>query len=263
VPQVLTAQQVEHYRDQGYVMAGGVFSTAELDELEGELDALMARRLKNAADVDATWQGAWRKDLEVPTQIQHTHDLQAYSSAWARVLVHDRFTGALSDLLGPNVQLHHTKAFIKPPERGSPFPMHQDYPYFPHELGTMMAAIIHLSDADEEMGCLRVYPGTHKRGPLPVVDPAQPYCDPQEYPIAGAKACPGRRGDVFFFNYLLVHGSDINRSPRTRKTALFQVRDPADRRTDGRPDNSHALGFMMRGVNPLAAGEKLAAGSGT
>ena len=47
-------------------------------------------------------------------------------------LVQDRFTSALADLIGPNVQLHHTKAFIKPPEKGSAFPMHQDQPYFPH-----------------------------------------------------------------------------------------------------------------------------------
>ncbi|MEW6250865.1 MAG: phytanoyl-CoA dioxygenase family protein [Planctomycetota bacterium] len=337
--QVLTGAQVEQYRTDGYTLAGGIFTPAELDVLERELDELMQRRLRNAAPMDATWQGDWKDTLAaqssaagqfsapvgggpsagrttapaaqaagaatavaapanraapaaaapanraapavaapanravpavaaqtapaVKTELLHTHDVQAYSAAWARVLTHERFTAALADLLGPNVALHHTKGFLKPPERGSAFPMHQDYPYFPHTLGTMLAAIIHLSDATEEMGCFRVYPGTHRRGPLPVVNDQQPYVDPHEWPIAGATPVPARRGDVVFFSYLLVHGSDINRSSRTRKTVLVQVRDAADHPQYTHRDNSHALGLILRGVNPLLNGETLAAGSGT
>jgi ectoine hydroxylase-related dioxygenase (phytanoyl-CoA dioxygenase family) len=178
------------------------------------------------------------------------------------MLVHDRFTAALADLLGPNVQLHHSKAFIKPPERGSAFPMHQDYPYFPHTLGTMMAAIVHLSAATEEMGCFRVYPRSHQLGPLPIVNEQQAYVDPEQWPISGAKVLPASRGDVVFFSYLLIHGSDINRSQRLRKTVLVQLRDPADQMRERKHDNSHALGMMLRGVNPLAHGARLAVGSG-
>ncbi len=280
MPHTLTAAQVEHYHSQGYVVASGIFSAPELDELERELDGAMQRRLRNSAKIDATWQGDWKDALTAGTsteaqqagaaagppprtEILHTHDLQAYSAAFARALVHDRFTGALADLLGPNVALHHTKGFIKPPEKGSAFPMHQDYPYFPHALGTMLAAIVHLSDATEEMGCVCVYPGTHQLGPLPIVNEKQPYLDPAQWPINKATPLPAQRGDVLFFNYLLVHGSDINRSQRVRKTALFQVRDAADRPCFTHRDNSHALGLILRGINPLANGEAIAIGSGT
>lgn len=263
MPNVFSPAQIDQYRRDGYLMTSGLFAAAELDRMECELDELMQRRLRNSARIDATWAGDWKDALGMKTEILHTHDVQAYSAVWARVLVHDRFTGALADLLGPNVALHHTKAFIKPPEKGSAFPMHQDYHYFPHTLGTMMAAIIHLSDATEEMGCFRVYPGTHTRGPLPIVNPQQPYLDPAQWPIDGARALPAARGDVVFFNYLLVHGSDINRSQRMRKTVLVQVRDPADRPTYTHRDNSHALGLILRGINPLANGETIAAGSGT
>ena len=262
MPHTLTEDQIAQYHEQGYLLTGGIFEPERLDELERELDEFVQRRLRNSAEMDATWAGEWKQALGQKTALIHTHDVQAYSAAWTRALVHERFTGALADLLGPNVALHHTKAFIKPPEKGSAFPMHQDYPYFPHTLGTMMAAIIHLSEATEDMGCLRVYPGTHKLGPLPVVDERQAYVDTEQWPIAGATPAPARRGDVFFFNYLLIHGSDINRSQRHRKTVLVQVRDPADRMQEGRDDNSHALGMMLRGVNPLANGETIAAGSG-
>lgn len=263
MPHTLSAAQIAHYEEHGFVLAGGIFEPRLLDELERDLDEIVRRRVRNAAPLDATWAGDWKQALGRKTELIHTHDVQAYSAAWTRVLVHDRFTGALADLLGPNVALHHTKAFIKPPEKGSAFPMHQDYPYFPHTLGTMMAAILHLSDATEEMGCLRVYPGTHRLGPLPIVDERQAYVDPAQWPIADARPVPAQRGDVVFFNYLLIHGSDINRSQRQRKTLLVQVRDPADRMQTRKHDNSHALGMMLRGVNPLAHGEALAAGSGS
>ncbi len=68
---------------------------------------------------------------------------------------------------------------------------------------------------------------------------------------------------MLFFSYLLVHGSDINRSQRVRKTALFQVRDAADQPCFTHRDNSHALGLILRGINPLASGETIAIGSGT
>jgi ectoine hydroxylase-related dioxygenase (phytanoyl-CoA dioxygenase family) len=263
MPLALSAEQIAHYQEQGYLLVSGIFEASLTKELERDLDAIVQRRLRNSAQLDATWAGDWKQALGVKTELVHTHDVQTYSAAWTRLLVHDRFTAALADLLGPNVALHHTKAFIKPPEKGSAFPMHQDYPYFPHTLGTMMAAIIHLTEATEEMGCVRVYPGSHKLGPLPVADERQPYVDPAKWSLENAKPLPAGRGDVLFFNYLLVHGSGINRSPRHRKTVLVQVRDPADRMAVVRHDNSHALGMMLRGVNPLAHGEALAVGSGS
>ena len=150
-----------------------------------------------------------------------THDVQAYSAQWARALLHERFTATMADLIGPNVQLHHTKLFQKPPETGGAFPMHQDCPYFPHEKHSMMACTIHLTDTDEQMGCLRVWPGSHKLGPLPVHKEPHgglqyQYLDPAEYPIDRATACPAQRGDVLFFSYLTIHGSDLNRSDRVQ-----------------------------------------------
>ena len=258
---MLSAAQQQQYREQGYVLAGGIFSGAELDEMERSFDGIVARRLAAKAGLEATWSGAWREQFDVKMQLIHTHDVQAYDATWARTLVHDRFTAALADCLGgPNVQLHHTKLFQKPPENGAAFPMHQDAPYFPHQRHTMMAAIIHLTDADADMGCVCVYPGSHKLGLLPEADAHSHYLDTARWSIAGATACPARRGEVLFFNYLTVHGSGINRSARTRKTVLVQVRDPLDKPLN-QNHRSHAQGMMLRGINPLSLGQATAEGT--
>lgn len=246
---MLTPQQKQQYDRDGYVLVSGIFTTAELERMERELDGIIERRLKQKAPLDATWGGDWKRGLP-QTEILHTHDVQAHSAEWSRVLVHDRFTAALADIVGPNVQLHHTKAFIKPPEKGSAFPMHQDCPYFPHAKHTMAAAIIHLSDATGEMGCVCFYPGSHKLGLLPTVHPRAFYLDQNRYSIEQATPCPARRGDVAIFSYLTIHGSGINRSQRTRKTVLVQFRDPTDRPTAD-VHRSHAQGMMLRGIDPL------------
>ena len=115
--------------------------------------------------------------------------------------------------------------FIKPPERGSPFPMHQDYPYFPHQHHSMIAAILHFDDAPEEKGCVRVYPGTHKLGPLDAV--GQDHHLPEDrYPIDGAPPIPAKAGDAIFMSYLLVHGSGLNRSNEPRTTYWSRCATP-------------------------------------
>ena len=110
----------------------------------------------------------------------------------------------------------------------------------------------HLTDATTEMGCFRVYPGTHKLGPLPTIHERANYLDPANYPIDRATPLPARCGDVVIFSYLLVHGSDINRSARPRKTVLVQFRDPTDPPRDAQ-HRSHAQGMMLRGIDPLGA----------
>src|SRR5206468_9469208 len=117
-------------------------------------------------EVEATW-GSARTLTQERTQLLHCHSVEFHSAAFGRLILDERLTSVAAELIGtPNVQLHHTKAFIKPPEKGSPFPMHQDRPFFPHERDSMIAAIIHFDDAPIEKGCVRVVPGSHKLGAL-------------------------------------------------------------------------------------------------
>ena len=253
---MLSADQLEFYSEQGYLVVSDVFNPAELDQLEAEFDGVVARRNKTGDDLDATWGGDWKEDLPAMT-IVHTHDVQRFSAAWGRVLFHERFTRMLADIIGPNVQLHHTKLFQKPTETGGAFPLHQDYHYFPHAKNTMMAAIIHLTDATEEMGCIRVVPGSHKEGVLETYkspsgkNPAL-FLDPEKHPVDSALPLTAKRGDVVCFSYLTIHGSAINSSDRVRKTVLVQARDPEAKPLSDVHTTSHAQGLMLCGVDPLS-----------
>ena len=161
---MLTEDQLQDYEKNGFILVKGLLEPDEAAQMRQESHDLLAR-LTDAQD--ATWKSSAALADGKPTHLQHCHDTQFYSAAFSRLLTDRRFTDIAGQVIGtPNVQLHHTKLFVKPPEAGSPFPMHQDHPFFPHKYHRMAAAIMHFDDAPEEKGCVRVVPGSYKSGPL-------------------------------------------------------------------------------------------------
>ncbi|MEA3002577.1 MAG: phytanoyl-CoA hydroxylase [Sphingomonadales bacterium] len=236
----LSAAEADFYAQNGYVHVKGLLTREEAAFYRAEVHGIAERQ----GETDATWASV----KATGTKITHCHDVHFRSAAFTRLLVDPRLVGVAQDIIGPNVQLHHNKMFIKPPERGSPFPMHQDYPYFPHERHSMIAVILHFDDAPEEKGCLRVYPGTHRLGPLEAVGDDH-HLPEDRYPIEGATPIPAEAGDAIFLSYLLVHGSGVNVSDEPRTTLLVQMRDPEDvPLNEGHA--SRGQGMMLAGIDP-------------
>ncbi|QXQ06150.1 phytanoyl-CoA dioxygenase family protein [Sphingosinicellaceae bacterium] len=243
----LNSEQLQAYQDQGFIHLRGLLSPGEAAAYRTEVHDIAASQ----GTKDATW-----ASVRGSTQLIHCHDVQFRSAAFTRLLVDPRLTGVAQAIIGPNVQLHHTKMFVKPPERGSPFPMHQDYPYFPHRDHSMIAVILHFDDASEDKGCLRVYPGSHKRGVLPSLGDDH-HLSEDEFPLTGATPIAARAGDAIFFSYLLAHGSGLNISDEPRTTLLIQLRDPNDvPLKEGH--GSRGQGMMLAGVDRSAGAFRFA-----
>ncbi|WP_062349283.1 phytanoyl-CoA dioxygenase family protein [Herbidospora yilanensis] len=233
---------IDFYRENGYALVKGLLTREEAAAYRRETHELISR-LRAA---DPTWAVA-RKLTERHTELRHCHDAQFHAAAFSRLIVDPRFTGVAAEVVGsPNVQLHHTKIFVKPAGRGSPFPMHQDAAHFPHTRHTMAAAIFHFDDAPEEKGCVRVVPGSHHAGPLPHVEEGGWHLPLDEWPLSSAVPVEAEAGDVLFLSYLLVHGSGVNTSGEDRTTFLVQFRDPEDEPADD-VHQSRGQGMMLRG----------------
>ncbi|NAS23834.1 phytanoyl-CoA dioxygenase family protein [Herbidospora sp. NEAU-GS84] len=236
---------IDFYRENGYVLVKGLITPEEAAACRRETHELISR----LRAVDPTWAVA-RKLTERHTELRHCHDAQFHAAVFSRLIVDPRFTDVAAEVVGsPNVQLHHTKIFVKPAERGSPFPMHQDAAHFPHTRHTMAAAIFHFDDAPEEKGCVRVVPGSHRRGPLPHVEEGGWHLPLDEWPLSSAVPVEAEAGDVLFLSYLLVHGSGVNTSGEDRTTFLVQFRDPEDEPADN-VHRSRGQGMMLRGFAP-------------
>ncbi|WP_020574693.1 phytanoyl-CoA dioxygenase family protein [Actinopolymorpha alba] len=247
----LLASYAKAYAEEGYVLVKGLLDKAEAKAYREESHALIERLNR---DADPTWGSARELTMGRQTELKHCHDVQFYSGAFARLIVDPRFTDVAAAVMGtPNVQLHHTKLFVKPPEKGSPFPLHQDHPFFPHAKHSMGAAILHFDDAPLAKGCVRVVPGSHLNGPLAHAEDGGWHLPFSEWPLEKSVPCEAEAGDVLFFTYLTVHGSGVNTTSDARTTLLVQYRDPADPPT---VDTHQSLGqgMILRGIDPTVRG---------
>jgi ectoine hydroxylase-related dioxygenase (phytanoyl-CoA dioxygenase family) len=240
------------WEENGYYHARNVFSPAEIEPLEENFDRIVAQLQAGNEEINARWRGAAMEKLDGGESIIiHTHNVQCYCAAWARALYQEKFLSVARSILGEDVILHHTKLFQKPPENGSPFPMHQDWTYFPSVHDTMMAGIIHVSKATDEMGCLRVYPGSHRLGRVPQTSGQVDSELLKQYPLEEATVVECQPGDVVFFHYFTLHGSMPNRSQQTRKTVLVQMYAGNDEIEEG---NAHPNArLVLHGWNYCAS----------
>lgn len=247
----------DFFNEHGYFHAKGVFDRAGLAELEADFDRIVGQLAASDDEIDATWEGEATARLKrAGDRIVHTHNVQKYSRRWLDAFLSASFLAPVNAILGPDVVLHHSKLFQKPAENGAPFPMHQDWPYFPTLRDSMIAGIIHVSDATDAMGCLRVYPGSHKLGRIEGANGRQANATLDRYPIEGARVIEAEAGDVVFFHYFTLHGSMPNRSNATRKTVLVQLYDGQDMVEPGNqhPDDRMVLSGWNHTISRRVAG---------
>jgi len=244
-----TAKSIKAFFNRnGYYLARGVFKPAEIRKLEREYDRIV-QQLTLTGDLNsAQWSGELQKKIGgEKSMITHTHNVQCYSAAWLQAIQAKRFLDVAEAILGPDIVLHHTKLIQKPPENGMPFTMHQDWSYFPSVKDTMIGATIHVSRATDEMGCLRVYPGSHKLGRVAHTGGQEACAFLDQYPLEKARMIEAEAGDVLFFHYFTLHGSKHNRSKQLRKNVLVQLHAGDDEIEAGNGHTNARL--VLRGWN--------------
>lgn len=231
--------QADFERD-GYFLAKGVFKD-QIPALEESFDRIV-RQLESTTDnINAVWPGEALEELHKkyqtvkPPQIIHTHNVQRYDPIWMKAFLDQTFLEYVTAILGEDVILHHSKLFMKPAKVGGAFPVHQDYSYFSTEKDTMIAGVIHLTDGNNNMGGIRVFPGSHKLGRIEASSGMQTNKKFQnDYPIENSVSLDVEAGDVLFFHYFTLHASMPNFSNSPRKTVLVQMYNGHDQIENGK-----------------------------
>ena len=245
---MLTQDQIDAYHRDGYVKVKGLFTA---DQSAG-LAADMVRIIEEWGEQTIGWKGPWRdrylpEEDRLNTRAVFLHRPDFYSAVWSRVIHHEKLVACVRDLIGDSVQWHHTVLHAKPPEMGTPFPMHQDYPFYPHDGANFVDCLLHLDDAPLESGALHVVPGSHKGGPIDhVLGPdTAPHLPPDEYhpDRLASVAVPAETGDVTFFSYLTIHWSDVNRTDQWRKAVRIGYHDTAMYPVGRAADDPHRIDY--------------------
>jgi ectoine hydroxylase-related dioxygenase (phytanoyl-CoA dioxygenase family) len=221
---MISATDVAHYRQHGYLVVPDVLDAATVEALHREL----AQILEGARDVSAhtdvyDLEPGHRADAPRVRRVKTPHK---FFDGFKRLYRHPKLVGILQTLLGPAVRLHGSKINLKAPHYGSPVEWHQDWAFYPHTNDDLLAVGVMLDDAISDNGPLLVVPGSHL-GPTFDHHADGYFCgavDPKAVKDEIAKAVPltGRAGSMSFHHVRLLHGSAQNVSKLPRSLLLYE-----------------------------------------
>ena len=211
---MLSQNDVESYRRQGYLSGRRLLSAAEAERFRNDCLRTCAEPLvlgdQNPYSVKRHASNRVKPYLLFP---------------WAAELVrHPRLLDLVEAVIGPNILVFHTTVWIKPAHSENYVPWHQDATYFGLAPFEHVTAWVALTQSRPESGCVRVIPGSHHNGQLAHFDDHK---DPLTMLSRGQKLTDAIReenavdlvleaGDVSLHHTLTVHSSRINRSDEWR-----------------------------------------------
>ncbi len=208
----LTAEQIQAFHEQGYLVMRGLYGPDEVRELRDTFMAMHAGGPIPGCFSPAPADEANGDPLKLYPRMMHPHRVNDVAR---RYLLDPRVGAILTDLFGEEPLAAQSMLYFKPAgARGQA--LHQDNFYLKVEPGTCIAGWVALDRVDRENGGLEVVPGTHA---MNIFCPEEADLDvsfTRDFvPVPeGLEAVPVdmEPGDVLFFNGSLVHGSGPNRS---------------------------------------------------
>jgi phytanoyl-CoA hydroxylase len=219
---MLTPDQIQFYREQGYLGIENVFAPAEIAELRQVTDDFVEKSRAVTVN-DAVFDLEPSHTPQNP-RLRRLKDPIKQHDVYRRALRHPKLLQLVSQLIGPALTSNGNKLNLKLANVGSPVEWHQDWAFYPHTNDDLLAVGVAMDDSTLENGCLMVIPGSH-RGPL--LD------HHQDGVFIGAVSDPAFRpdnavpimlkaGGISIHHTRLLHGSAPNRSSRTRRLLLYQ-----------------------------------------
>jgi ectoine hydroxylase-related dioxygenase (phytanoyl-CoA dioxygenase family) len=249
----LSDEQVEFYREHGYVAGVRMLDERQVDALREELTTL-ADSKHPAHELFYEYHSNESTD---PTKILF-HALGAWRIAkgFHDVLWNPAFIVPASQLLDGAVRFWHDQLFCKPAQHGGVVAWHQDYSYW-----TRTKPVAHLScwigldDAARENGCLHYVPGSQRWNLLPItgladdMDAIQTVLTDEQKREFKPVAIELKKGEASFHHPLMVHGSFENRTAHQRRATVINVfREGVVSASDAPP---------LAGVPAIPVGEKM------
>lgn len=203
-PKLLTHSQIDSFRENGFLSPVRVMDTQEAAGYRAKLE-----------DFERSQGGPLNGNQRAKTYLLFK---------WAyEILTHPKILDAVEDLIGPDILVYHWTSWIKEAHSPAFVSWHQDSTYFGLEPLAEVTAWVALSPATSEAGCMRVLPGSHKLGQLPVdlkPDKDNLLSSGQTVKLSVADAdtveMPLQPGEMSLHHTCTIHGSRGNHSSDRR-----------------------------------------------
>ena len=214
-PAILTDYEIEQFQKDGFLVFDDVFPQKDIELL---------RELCESPEIKKALQ-----DRDQQNRTVHLLGLTAKHPAFLEVASSPLILDRITRLIGPDIQLQHSKLAAKPPAKNrGPFAWHQDFAFFPHTNSDLVAVMVMLDDATPENGCMQMVPGSHKLGMLNhAIDGIfQGACQDAHLWENKDSLTPitPRAGGISIHHSLMLHGSEVNLSGKPRRGLVFQYR---------------------------------------
>ncbi len=200
---ILSDQQINFYNEKGYVAPIDVLSIKEANEIRKEIETIEKK---------------WPKALEGLGR-NYVHMI---SPVFNDVCLNNKILDAVESIIGKNILICGTTLFIKNANEKGFVSFHQDAKYIGLEPHNWVTAWIAVTDSNEENGCMKMWPGSHK-GELK--NHEQKFDDGnlltrgqtiENVPIEETDSVILKAGQMSLHHPTVIHGSGLNKSKDRR-----------------------------------------------
>ena len=140
----LNSKQLKEYHEKGYFAPIDIFSTFEAQKIKSEIEYIEKK---------------WPEEL---TGLGR-NNVHCISPVFDQICHNSKILDVVEDVIGKNILVGGTTLFIKDPDKKGFVSWHQDAKYIGFEPHNWVTAWLSVTDANEENGCMRMWPGTHKK----------------------------------------------------------------------------------------------------
>ena len=195
----LSDQQINFYNEKGYISPIDVFSTKEAKEIRDEIESIEKK---------------WPNFLEGLGR-NYVHII---SPIFNKACLNKRMLDAVESIIGKNILICGTTLFIKNANEKGFVSFHQDAKYIGLEPHNWVTAWVAITDANENNGCMRMWPGSHKNNlkhhnqkfdANNLLTRGQTI---ENVPIKETEPVILKAGQMSLHHPTIVHGSGINKS---------------------------------------------------
>ena len=201
----LSADQINQYNEKGYVAPIEALNKDEANEIKKEIE-FIEKKWPNELD------GLGRNYVHLISPI------------FDRVAHNSKVLDAVESIIGKDILVCGTTLFIKNPDEKGFVSFHQDAKYIGLAPNNWVTAWIAVTDANEENGCMRMWPGTHK-------EDLKNHIEKFDYdkgnlltrgqtvenvPLEKTDPVILKAGQLSLHHPKIVHGSGINKSKERR-----------------------------------------------
>jgi len=222
---MLSTEQMERYRSDGYIVVENALSGQQLSHLR-QVAARIVEGARGVTANDAVYdlEDSHKPDAPRVRRIKAPHKVDPLFMELVRS---ENILAPVRDLLGPSVRFLNSKLNMKSAGYGAAVEWHQDWAFYPYSNDDVLAVGVMLDDMTPDNGPMLMLPGTH-RGAVHdhhtdgrfcgAIDPTAAALD-----LSAARPVLGRAGSISLHHVRLVHGSDLNRSGRDRRFLLYEL----------------------------------------